>query len=226
MHLEGTYEFQSKRELVWNALRDPNVIGAVLPGGQGFEETGENQYTGALIVKVGPVQGTFQGLITLSDIKAPESYHIEVEGKGAPGYVKAKGAIRLETRGDQTHMDYTGQAQIGGRIASVGQRLLDSSAHSIIRQSLDALNEYLKVQTINSRQSLSMGTNGTSTDAAAQEAAQTPVLPTYNAPSQMTLAFNVMRDVFNDFIPAKYQRWLIAAAVLIVLLLIWLVLRR
>jgi carbon monoxide dehydrogenase subunit G len=223
MQVEGSYEFESERELVWKALRDPNVLGTVLPGGQGFEETGENQYAGALIVKVGPVQGTFQGQITLSNIVPPESYHIEVEGKGAPGFVKAIGDIRLEARGDQTHMDYTGQAQIGGRIASVGQRLLDSSARSIIRQSLDALNEYLKVQ---AAQSAASSDNGTSTAVASSEAVPTSALPTYKPPSQMALAFNVMRDVFNDFIPAKYRPWLMAAAVLIVLLLIWLIVRR
>ena len=86
-------------------------------------------------MKVGPVQGRFQGQITLSDIITPQSYQIVVDGKGAPGFVKATGKMRLEARGNQTFMEYSGQAQVGGRIASVGQRLMDSAARSIIRQS-------------------------------------------------------------------------------------------
>src|ERR1051326_7335544 len=110
-----------------------------MPGGQGFQQVGENQYTGLLQIKVGPVQGTFEGKIQLSDVKPPESYRIQVDGKGAPGVVKATGNLTLDAQGSQTLMDYSGQAQIGGRIASVGQRLLETSARSIIRQSLEAL---------------------------------------------------------------------------------------
>ena len=146
MEVAGNYTFDAPRELTWIALQDPKVLGSVMPGGGGFEQVAENQFAGALQIKVGPVQGTFQAQIKLSDVQPPESYRIEVDGKGAPGFVKASGGLRLEARDGQTYMDYTGQAQIGGRVATVGQRLLDTSARSIIRQSLDGLNEYLKVQ--------------------------------------------------------------------------------
>src|SRR5690242_13259622 len=120
MEISGDYVFDAPQPLVWEALQDPNVLGSVMPGGKGFEQTGENQYSGMLEVKVGPVQGLFQGKITLSDIVAPESYQIVVDGKGAPGFVKATGNMRLEARDKQTFMAYSGQAQVGGRIASVG----------------------------------------------------------------------------------------------------------
>src|SRR5215470_13337217 len=98
MEVAGDYLFDAPREIVWKALKDPNVLGSVMPGGQGFEQVGENQFSGTLVVKVGPVQGSFQGKIQLSNVTPPESYQIEVDGKGAPGFVKATGNIKLEAR--------------------------------------------------------------------------------------------------------------------------------
>lgn len=227
MEISGEHLFDAPQNMVWEALLDPNVLGAVMPGGQGFEQTGENQYIGVLLIKVGPVQGTFQGHIQLSDVKPPESYHIDVDGKGAPGFVKAKGSLKLEARGSQTHIAYSGQAQIGGKIASVGQRLLDSSARSIIRQSLEALNEYLKVQVAKQQAPAAEAP----VSAAASEPAAAPAAPTatpqsapvpeYKPPTQTKLALTVMRDVFNDLVPAKYQPWLIGAVVIILVLIVW-----
>ncbi len=216
-----------------------------MPGGQAFEQVGENQFSGVLQVKVGPVQGTFQGKIELSDVKPPESYQIQVDGKGAAGYVKATGSLKLEARGSQTYMEYSGQAQIGGRIASVGQRLLETTARSIIRQSLDALNEYLKVevaQQAQQQQSQSPGqqsqqsqqvqqSSGTDADPTTSrstigQAAIAASLPTYKPPTQMQLAFNVARDVLNDLIPTQYQPAVIGGVIVVILLLAWLVLRR
>lgn len=225
MEVSGDYLFDAPREIVWNALQDPNVLGSVMPGGQGFEKVGENQFAGTLVVKVGPVQGSFQGKIQLSDVKPPESYQIEVDGKGAPGFVKANGSLKLEALGSQTHMDYSGQAQVGGRIASVGQRLLDTSAKSIIRQSLDGLNEYLKVQVAQQAAQQSAPASSTSS---VSGGAPTPTamatasaVPTYKPPSQTQLALNVARDVISDFIPPKYQPVVLGVIVVAILLLIW-----
>jgi uncharacterized protein len=229
MDVSGDYLFDTPQELVWEALQDPNVLGSVMPGGKGFEQTGENQYSGILEVKVGPVQGTFQGKITLSDIKAPESYKIEVDGTGATGFVKAIGNMRLEARGVQTFMEYSGQAQVGGRIASVGQRLMDSAARSIIRQSLVALNEYLKTKVVEKQvQQVPAPLPAAVENAPVRSAAPSPTpkiakVEAYKPPSQITLAFNVARDVFNDLIPVRYRPWLIGAIVLIVALIVWLI---
>lgn len=233
MELAGDYVFDAPQQMVWDALLDPNVLGSIMPGGKGFEQIGENQYNGVLEVKVGPVQGAFQGKITLSDIQAPESYKIEVDGKGAPGFVKANGGLRLETRESQTFMEYSGQAQVGGRIASVGQRLLDSAARSIVRQSLDALNEYLKVQAAQQPQTPAAPAETASVSeptAAAPEPtmklSHTVVIPEYKPPTQTSLAVNVARDVLNDIIPAKYQPYLLGVVIGIILLLIWAFLSR
>ena len=147
MKLEGTYTFDAPCEVVWQALLDPEVLGRVMPGGEALEKIGENEYKAVLKIRVGPVQGQFEGLVTLLDINPPESYRMQVSGKGAPGFMKGEGQVRLEDQGSSTLMHYSGEAQVGGRIASVGQRLLESSAKALTRQSLDGLHEQIKART-------------------------------------------------------------------------------
>ncbi len=231
MEISGDYVFDAPREMVWKALLDPNVLGAIMPGGKGFEQTDENQYKGVLEVKVGPVQGTFQGVIKLLDIVPPERYQIEVDGKGPAGFVKATGKMQLEVRENQTFMEYSGQAQVGGRIASVGQRLMDSAARSIIRQSLEALNEYLKIEVAKQAPPppapVEPTTNGVSpTVPPVVSQVSQPVAPKYTTTTQTMVAVNVARDVVNDIVPAKYHPWLIGAVVALIVFILWLILSR
>ena len=95
MHIEGSYEFDSKRELVWDVLMDIDVLGSIIPGSQGLQEIGENKYQSKLAVKVGPVNGKFEANFELADVDAPESYKLIVEGKGPAGHVTGAGVIRL-----------------------------------------------------------------------------------------------------------------------------------
>jgi uncharacterized protein len=220
VEISGDYLFDAPQNVVWDALQDPNVLGAVMPGGKGFEQTGENQYKGVLEIKVGPVQGTFQGEIMLSDVRPPEHYKIAVDGKGAPGFVKARGQLDLEARDSQTHMAYSGQAQVGGRIASVGQRLIDSAARSIIRQSLELLNEYLKTQVAHQPALVSTSAMPEAATAAPTHTVSASASVTYKPPSQMSLALKVARDVLGDLVPPKYQPWLVAAIIVIVIVVL------
>jgi len=146
MDLAGTYTFDAPHDTVWQALMDPAVLAKVMPGCEKLELVDANQYKGILNVRVGPVQGRFEGLVTITNVNAPESYAIQVDGKGAAGFMKGTGVIRLEPQGDSTLMHYAGQAQVGGRIASVGQRLLDSTAKALSRQSLEGLHEQVKAR--------------------------------------------------------------------------------
>jgi len=192
------------------------VLTSIMPGGEDFTEIGENEYEGALNMKVGPVQGKFKGNIRLFDIVEPDSYSITVDGKGAPGFVKATGHLKLTDQGEQTHMVYEGTVQVGGRIASVGQRLMDTSAKSIIRQSLEALNEYLKAQ-------VAVQETAVATAASEAEMAEAAKSLEFNRPSQTDVALGVAKDVANEFIPAQYRPVLIAVGVVVLLIILYLI---
>lgn len=223
MEVRGDYTFDAPQQLTWEALQDPEVLASIMPGGEDFKEIGQDEYTGLLNVKVGPVQGEFTGVIKLSDIVAPESYSMQVDGKGAPGFVKANGSLKLSEEGEKTHMDYHGTVQIGGRIASVGQRLLEASTKSIIRQSLEGLNDYLKVK------SASMAVQEPIPAAEAQAelapAAPAPESPTFTPPSQTTVAKNVFLDVLGDLVPAQYRPVAIGVVVLVAIVILYQLIR-
>lgn len=146
MHLEGSYEFYSQRELVWDVLMDIDVLGSIIPGSQGLEEVGENKYQSKLAVKVGPVNGKFEANFELADINAPDNYRIIVNGKGPAGHVSGAGLIRLEGDDSGTVMHYSGDAKIGGKIAAVGQRLLDVAAKQIAKQALRKLSKQVEAR--------------------------------------------------------------------------------
>lgn len=182
MKVSGEYLFDGPRQLVWETLLDPEVLAGVLPGCEKLELVGDNEYEGALNIKIGPVQGQFMGKVKLLNLRAPESYTMEVDGRGAPGFVKATGNLDLEPADDGTQVSYEGDAQVGGRLASVGQRLVESSAKAIIKQSLDGLNAAVRAR-----------------GEAAESGAEAPSAP--QAPSQKEFAATVAREVAADLIP-------------------------
>jgi hypothetical protein len=145
MHLEGTYVYSAPRSIVWETLLDPTAIARALPGGEQLEQVGPTDYKAVMNVRVGPVQGKFEGKISLSDIVDLAGYTMKVDGQGTPGFVAGEGMLALEdheTGG--TLLRYTGDVQVGGRIAGVGQRLLESTAKSVTRQGLATLDELLR----------------------------------------------------------------------------------
>ncbi|MBC8509018.1 MAG: carbon monoxide dehydrogenase subunit G [Anaerolineales bacterium] len=144
MKLEGEFTFSGPRERVWDIIRDPDILATALPGTKKLDLVGENEYEGEMQVRIGPVAGTFGGKLIVSNEVAPESLTLTVEGKGKVGFLKGSGDIVLSDQGeDATLMKYSGEVQIGGRVASVGQRLFDTVSKSMIKQGLDKLNEAL-----------------------------------------------------------------------------------
>ena len=94
-----------------------------------MEKTGDNQYKAKLTAGVGPVKGVFTATVSLEDIVSPEYYKLVVEGKGQPGFVKGTGELNLKDEGSATEIQYTGDVNVGGLIASVGQRMIQSTAN-------------------------------------------------------------------------------------------------
>jgi carbon monoxide dehydrogenase subunit G len=144
MELQGTHQFKAPLSDVWAALLDPTVLAKALPGGDQLEQVGENDYKAAMNVRVGPVQGRFEGKVTLSDVVQFESYRMKVSGTGSAGFLNGEGSLALQANDEGTLLTYNGDVQIGGRIAAVGQRLVDSTAKSIIRQGLKTLDDQLQ----------------------------------------------------------------------------------
>jgi carbon monoxide dehydrogenase subunit G len=211
MDLSGTYTFNAPRDVVWQALLDPEVLAKVMPGCEKLEQVGENEYQGAIKIRVGPVQGEFQGNVRLSDINAPDSYHMTVDGKGAPGFMKGEGQVRLESQGDSTLMHYSGKAQVGGRIASVGQRLLDSSAKALTRQSLDGLDKQIQARlpVVSSPAAETDPGEAVGTVAA-------PPPPPVEAPSQTEFAVGVAKNMLDEIIPPQQRPLWIGVGLVVV----------
>jgi carbon monoxide dehydrogenase subunit G len=146
MKIQGTYRFPAPRTAVWQALLDPEVLVRTLPGCERLERDGENRFVGALQVAIGPVKGTFKGHLELFDLEPPNGYRMKLEGAGQPGQMSGEGTIRLADDGDGTNLSYDLDAKIGGKIAGVGQRLLDASAKVITRQGLEGLEAQLRAR--------------------------------------------------------------------------------
>jgi carbon monoxide dehydrogenase subunit G len=144
MKLEGEYTFDGPKKEVWKLIRDPEVLSSALPGTQSMEQVSENEYQGVMNIRVGPVVGEFFGKVIVSNEVPPDSCTLTVEGKGKPGFVNGSGDVHLiEQSADKTLMKYTGEVQIGGRLASVGQRMIETASKSIISQGLTTMNQAL-----------------------------------------------------------------------------------
>jgi uncharacterized protein len=145
VNLNGTFAFNGPRNIVWDLLQDPGVLAKVLPGAKTLSQTAPDQYVGTMKVSVGPVTAAeFTVNVTLTDKVPPERFRMEVEGKGPAGFTKGLADIELLDQAEGgTLMQYASDVQVGGRVAAVGQRLLESVARMMMKQALDALNKEL-----------------------------------------------------------------------------------
>ena len=139
MKLEGTHQLNAPRERVFKCLTDPEVLQRCIPGCERLEITGENRYAATIRAGVGTIKGLFNGSVQLEDIRSPEHYRIIVEGKGSPGFLKGSGDLELAQLNGTTEIKYTGEVQVGGTIASVGQRMIQGTAKMMASQFFVAL---------------------------------------------------------------------------------------
>jgi uncharacterized protein len=128
MHLSATYEFNAPAEAVWALLMDTDRVAACLPGCTGLRPIGDDRYEAELSIAVAAISGNFKGTIALQDRDAPRSYRLLVEGTGRPGFVKGNALVTLVPDGARTTVQIEADADVGGTIARVGQRLLEGVA--------------------------------------------------------------------------------------------------
>ena len=130
MDMTGQQTIPAPRETVWEALNDPDVLKECIPGCEEIEKTSDTGFTAKVAAKVGPVKARFSGAVELTDLNPPSSYRISGEGKGgAAGFAKGGATVELEeAEGGATLLKYTVNASVGGKLAQIGGRLIDSTA--------------------------------------------------------------------------------------------------
>lgn len=135
MDVDGEERIAAPREVVWSALNDPEILRQCIPGCQSLEKTSPTELVTTVRIKIGPVGATFSGEITLSNINAPESYTISGEGKGGiAGFGKGAADVVLIEDGNETILRYVAKAQVGGKLAQLGSRLIDSASRKLAQQ--------------------------------------------------------------------------------------------
>ena len=135
MDMTGEQKLDAPQDLVWRALNDPEMLRNSIPGCQALEKAGENGFEATVKAKVGPVSAKFSGVVELSDIEAPNSYRISGQGKGGvAGYASGHADVTLSADGEGTLLTYSVNAKVGGKLAQIGSRLIDSSAKKMANQ--------------------------------------------------------------------------------------------
>ena len=215
MELNGEYTFDAPRQVIWDALMDPDVLAKILPGVERLEKVSDTEFAGVMNVRVGPVQGKFKGTVILTDLQEPEKFHMIVDGRGAAGFLKGEGdAILTETEDGKTLLVYEGSGDVGGKIASVGQRLVETTGKSIVRQGLESLDRLTQAQL-----------QPAVADDAVVDASVTRSGATseYAPPSEMEVALGVAKDIFEEYVPEEQRPLVLGlAGGMILLVFVWL----
>ena len=132
MDLSGEYRIPADREAVWRALNDPEVLKQCIPGCEELEKVSDTEFTAKVTSKVGPVRAKFKGKVTLSELDPPKSYKISGEGQGgAAGFARGGATVSLAEDGGVTVLSYTADAQVGGKLAQIGSRLIAGTARKL-----------------------------------------------------------------------------------------------
>ncbi len=140
MIVEGRYRFPGAREVIWDLLLDPGVIAKSIPGTEAMVLVAPGRYEGKMRVGVGSLTAAeFDVSVTLADVVAPEHYTMLIDGRGRLGFTRGSARVRLEPNGAGTVMHYTADLEVGGTVAAVGHRLLDSLSRMMAKQGLEAM---------------------------------------------------------------------------------------
>ena len=145
MIVTGEHTFPGPRQTVWDLLQDPEVLAKAMPGARKLHLTGDGTYEGVIRIGVGPVTAAEWSLnVALEDRVEPSSYTMQIDSKGALGFTRGAATVHLEEVDGGTRMNYHADLSVGGKVAGVGQRLLDQVAKMLTKQGLDALSKELE----------------------------------------------------------------------------------
>ncbi|NOT57163.1 MAG: carbon monoxide dehydrogenase subunit G [Deltaproteobacteria bacterium] len=144
MKINGTQTFPAARQRVWEFLIDPQRLARCLPGCEKLEAVGENEYASQINVGLAAVKGVYTGKVKLDEMQPPSHYKMLIDGKGKQGFIKGHGTLDLAEQNGQTLLTYSGDVQVGGPLASVGQRMVDGAAKMMIGQFFTAMEAELQ----------------------------------------------------------------------------------
>jgi carbon monoxide dehydrogenase subunit G len=182
MEMSGENRIPASQEKVWAALNDPEILKASIPGCQALEKTSDTEMTATVLAKVGPVKATFKGNVTLSNIDPPNGYTISGEGKGGvAGFAKGGADVKLTPDGDGTVLAYKVNAQVGGKLAQIGARLIDATAKQMADQFFAAF-------------AANVAGPVPATDAATPVADAPPLAPSLDDVGETAVVADVVRD--------------------------------
>jgi carbon monoxide dehydrogenase subunit G len=143
MKIEGSADIPAPRDKVWAAFLDPEILAQALPGCEKLEAIGPNEYKATMKIGVAAIKGTFEGKVKLSDLEPPNRYRMAVEGSGGPGFVRGAAGMQLSDVDGGTKVSYDADVQVGGLIASVGQRMLGGVTKMMLDQFFTRMTELL-----------------------------------------------------------------------------------
>ena len=141
MKLNGERTLPGTPEQIWKMLLDPDVLVSAIPGCEKLDQVGEDHYEGVIMAKVGSIQSQYKTTFKIADKDPPNSYRLNVKGQGSAGFVQADVKMELSPDGRGTRMRYSGDANVGGRIAQVGQRMVNATAETMTEKGFDNLHE-------------------------------------------------------------------------------------
>lgn len=135
MDMASTQRINASRETVWAAINDPEMLKKCIPGCQSVEKISDTEMTAVIVLKIGPVKATFQGRVQFDNVVEPDSLTLSGEGTGGiAGHAKGSADVKLEDDSGATVLTYTIKAQIGGKIAQLGARLIDSTTQKLAKE--------------------------------------------------------------------------------------------
>ncbi|MBC7605088.1 MAG: carbon monoxide dehydrogenase subunit G [Ramlibacter sp.] len=154
MDLQGERLIPTDVQRTWDALNDPETLKACIPGCESVTRTGDNAFESVVAVKIGPVSARFKGKLLMTNIVPPTSYTINFDGQGgAAGFGKGSADVSLAPEDGNTRLRFSAKAQVGGKMAQIGSRLVDATAQKLTEQFFTAFEEHLRPASIDAESS-------------------------------------------------------------------------